>query len=371
MLRCFTQRSPPSSSFATAENQAALPQGNSADGTPISSAQHSPTVILIREYKRAVQTNSYKEIQSKIQVVERWQSDDQNYQQQLLEDVLQPNPECIKETFQHTRPNTFTRLVNAYFDHSEHTCHLLLLLRYRIHQARSLYAPVHDLFDILPAHLSSLTQSQCDRAFDAFHEFDRTENPFHCTGSHNLGDLQSCLSQVKEQVDRRLHKSRSRVGFIRNVTTCSAVCMVSAAVGVAVTAVVIATHALAALVALSFPAILPCSLTKKELSYMGQLRTASKSAYFLDKYIDNVDGLANLVCTDVEGDKLFVRIGLARGKDRHLIYEMVKQLRRKHENVLNKLTDLEEHICHCFVAINSARSVLLEEIIQLRGARSS
>ncbi|GMH19123.1 hypothetical protein Nepgr_020964 [Nepenthes gracilis] len=144
MFRCFTLRSPPSSSFATAENQPAPLQGNSADGTPISSAQHSPTVILTSKYKRAVQTNSYKDIQSQILVVEYWQNHDQNYQQQLLlEGVLQPNPECIKEALQHARPNTFTRLVNAYFDHCEHTCHLLLLLQRRIHQARSLYAPVN------------------------------------------------------------------------------------------------------------------------------------------------------------------------------------------------------------------------------------
>ncbi|GAB4827321.1 hypothetical protein Ancab_034208 [Ancistrocladus abbreviatus] len=361
MLSCFSLKSSASSSLTTTANQPTPLQGNSVEGTPRSSAQPSPTVNLTREYTLAVQTNSYNEIWSKIQVVEQWENNDVNLRQQLLEDVLQPNRNSIQEVLQHARPNTFTRLVSAYFDHSEQTCRHLLVLQHKVHDARSLYSPIHDLLDVLPFDSDSLTQSQCNWAYDVFLQFDSDVNPFPCAGPHNFHDMQQSFSLLKAQVDRCLHKSCSKVRCLRHTTTGSAVCVVGAAVGIALCAIAIASHALVTLVAIPFP-FLPSRLTKRELAHMAQLEAAGKSAYVLHNDLDTIDRLVARLCTAVEGDKLLVRLGLARGKDKHPIYEVLKQLRKNHVNVLHQLIDLEEHICLCFAAINRARSLLLEEI---------
>ncbi|XP_059668683.1 UPF0496 protein At3g19330 [Cornus florida] len=369
MMRCLR----PSSLTATTNQHpsSSSPQGNSAEETPRSSTQPSPTINLTREYTLAVQTSSYSEIRDKIHQSNACYHDPDPGQEecneghQLLAQVLQPNRDCVQESLQSIRPNTLTRLVSAYFDHSEHTSHLCLLLYDSVRHARSLYAPLHNLLNVLPLDSDSytLTQSQCDCAFDIFLQFDRLDNPFSCSDSFNFNDMRCCFSQLKQQLDHRLSKSRSRVRLLRHATTSSAICLIGTVVGVAISAAVIAAHALVTLVACPFfSSFLPCKITKKEMAHLAQLEAAAKGTYVLHNDLDTIDRLVVRLYTAVEGDKLLIRLGLERGRDRQPIQEVVKQLHKNHENFLRQLIDLEEHICLCFAAINRARSLLLQEI---------
>lgn len=324
----------------------------------------SPTVNLSREYALAVHTNSYSEIWSKIHVVEQWDSSEPNHEQQLLlAEILQPDRAFVEETLSHVRPTPFTALVSSYFEHSEKACHLLLLLHHCIHHAHSLYAPVHDLVDDLPADLDSMTQFQSNHAFDVFLKFDKSGNPFPCPDSHNFHEIRLCFSQLKEQVDLRLKKSRGRVRIARRATTGSALCLIGTVVVVAASAVAIAVHAFIALAAVSIPpAFLPSTLQRREIVHMAQLDATAKSAYVLHNDLDTIDRLVARLHTAIDGDKLLIRLGLNRGREKYPIYEVVKQLGKNRVNVLDQLKDLEEHICLCFAAINRARSLLVQEI---------
>lgn len=370
MLHCLSLKSSTPSSASQETHSTRLPSeatGNSSVDTPTTpgtSAVPSPTVNLSLEYALAVQTSSYGEIWSKIHVVEQLENDEPNHQQQLLlAEVLQPNRELVEEALRQARPTTFIQLVSAYFQHSEKTCHLLLLLHHSIHHARSLYAPIHDLIDALPSNTDSMTHFQCNHAFEVFLQFDQAGNPFPCPDSHNFHDMRRCFSQLKQQVDRRLHKSRGRVSCVRHATTGTTLCFIGTVVGVVITAVVITTHAVAALAAASVtPVFLPSRFTKREIVHMAQLDAAAKSAYVLHNDLDTIDRLVARLYTAIEGDKLLIRLGLDRGRDKHPLYEVVKQLGKNRTNVLDQLTDLEEHICLSFAAINRARSLLLQEI---------
>ncbi|KAK9741111.1 hypothetical protein RND81_03G082500 [Saponaria officinalis] len=344
-------------------------EGNSSAGTPQTpgtSAIPSPTVNLSREYAHAVQTSSYSEIWSKIHVVEQWESEEPSHQQQLLlSQVLQPNREFVLEALKRATPTSFTQLISSYFEHSEKTCHLLLLLHHSIDHARSLYSPLHDLVDALPTtETESMSQLQCNRAFDVFDQFEKERNPFPCPDSHNFHEMRVCFSQLKQEVDLRLRKSRGTVHRINCGTTSSAICLIVTVVGVTISAVAIATHALVAIVAAasSCPMFLPWRVTQREMVHMGQLDAAARTAYVLHNDLDTIDRLVSRVYTAVEGDKLLIRLGLDRGRDKHPIYEVVKQLRKTRVNFMDQLTDLEEHICLCFAAINRARSLLLQQI---------
>ncbi|KAL2927085.1 hypothetical protein RDABS01_011760 [Bienertia sinuspersici] len=366
MRDCLTFKSLTSSS-ATSATSPTCPPGNSSQDTPTTpgtSAVPSPTVNLSREYAIAVHTNSYSEIWSKIHVVEQGQSSEPDHQPQLLlSQVLQPDPESVQKVLQHAPTSTFTQLVSAYFEHSEKTCHLLLLLHHSIHHAHSLYAHVHDLVDALPADTESMTQLQCDDAFDVFLQFDQKGNPFPSPDSHNFLDMRRCFSELKQQVDSRLEKSRGKVRRIRCGTTTSALCLIGAAVGVTIAAIAIGAHALVALVATSgCPAFLPSKISKKEVANMAQLDAAAKSAYVLHNDLDTIDRLVSRLHTEIEGDRLLIRLGLDRGRDKYPIYEVVKQLKKNRVSFLDQLTDLEEHICLCFAAINRARDLLLKGI---------
>ncbi|KMT17330.1 hypothetical protein BVRB_2g040210 isoform B [Beta vulgaris subsp. vulgaris] len=368
MLHCLSLKSLASSSATAVTSLTCLPgEGNSSQDTPTTpraSTIPSPTVNLSREYALAVQTSSYNEIWSKIHVVEQRENTEPDHQEQLLlSQVLQPDRESAEEVLRHAPPNTFTQLVSVYCEHSEKTCHLLLLLHHSIHHSRSLYAHLHDLVDALPADTESMTESHCNHAFDIFFQFDQKGNPFLCPDSLNFHDMRLCFSQLKQQVDHRLEKSRGRVRQIRCGTTTSALCLIGAVVGVTVSAIAIGAHALVALVATSScPVFLPSKIKKKEVVNMTQLDAAAKSAYVLHNDLDTIDRLVSRLHTEIEGDRLLIRLGLDRGRDKYPIYEVVKRLRKNRASLLDQLTDLEEHICLCFAAINRARDGLLKGV---------
>ncbi|KAL2508795.1 hypothetical protein Fot_32442 [Forsythia ovata] len=373
MLACLRPLPPTSTTNNYMSSPASQGFSHSVENTPTSSAQLSPTVNLTQEYKYAVETNSYGEIRSMIhqdsssdQYIDLEQADFSK-ESQLLEKVLRPSRECVQEALSHIRPNTLTKLVDTYFKHSEHTSRLCLHLYQGVYRARHLYTPLHNLLDDLPLGFDldsySLSDSQCNWAFNVFLQFDNHDNPFLSSDSHNFDDMRQCFSQLRQQLDHRLKKSHSRVHLLRRTSTGCALCLIAAAVGVAISAVVIATHALITLVAIPIcPAFFPSSMSKKERAHLAQLNAAAKGAYVLHNDLDTIDRLVARLYTAIENDKLLIRLGLARGQDRHAIQEVLKQLTRNRSNFEQQLTDLEEHLFLCFAAINRARSLLLKEI---------
>lgn len=144
----------------------------------------------------------------------------------------------------------------------------------------------------------------------------------------------------------------------------SALCLIGATVGVAVSAVTVATHALVALVACPMcgTGFLPSSMTRKETVHLAQFDAAAKGIYVLRNDIDTIDRLVARLHATVENDRLLIQLGLERGIDRYPIQEILKQLRKNRPSFVKQVVDLEEHLFLCFAAINRARSLLLEEI---------
>ncbi|MBA0840563.1 hypothetical protein Goarm_003141 [Gossypium armourianum] len=349
-------------------------QGNSTDGTPRSSSsstQLSPSFNICHEYTLALQANSYNEIRSRIEdqvlVENAIESEDMDSHQLHLSQVLHPNRECVHQALRHTNPKaTLTRLVSTYFDHSEDISTLCLALYQCISRARTLYAPITDLLQVFPYDLSSIDLSQCNLAFDIFLQFDSLDNPFPSPESHNFNEMRRSFSLLKEQLDQRLHKSRSRGSFLHRATTRSAICLIGTVVAVAVTAVVISTHALGGIVGLIAtplcPICIPSHLKKKQLARTAQLDAASSGTFFHIKDLDTIVCLVDWLHASVENDRDLVRFGLERGRDIYPIYEVVKHLRNNHNKFFDQLKELEEHICLCFNAVNKFRAKLLNQI---------
>ncbi|MBA0779479.1 hypothetical protein Gotri_003729 [Gossypium trilobum] len=349
-------------------------QGNSTDGTPRSSSsstQLSPSFNISHQYTLALQANSYNEIRSRIEdqvlVENAIESEDMDSHQLHLSQVLLPNRECVHQALRHTNPKaTLTRLVSTYFDHSEDISTLCLALYQCISRARTLYAPITDLLQVFPYDLSSINLSQCNLAFDIFLQFDSLDNPFPSPESHNFNEMRRSFSLLKEQLDQRLHKSRSRGRFLHRATTRSAICLIGTVVAVAVTAVVISTHALGGIVGLIAtplcPIYIPSHLKKKQLARTAQLDAASSGTFFHIKDLDTIVCLVDWLHASVENDRDLVRFGLERGRDIYPIYEVVKHLRNNHNKFFDQLKELEEHICLCFNAVNKFRAKLLNQI---------
>ncbi|MCL7035341.1 hypothetical protein MKW94_024652 [Papaver nudicaule] len=353
MLRCFptkaTQTQSPNSSPPANPN---LPSSSSAN------PQISLTVNLSTEYKENVTTESFKQIWYKIHQYQNSQSQNENSDEddeedegredrrsifetntttELIAQVLQPNRDSVEEAIQKAKPSNLRNLVESYFNQSENTSRLVFNLHRNVDQARSLYAPLLSLLEILPLD-SLISQPQCDFAFDVFNQFDSKLNPFPEPNSENFDEMRRCFCQLKFQLDRRLIKARKQLRLRRSLSF----------------------SVLSFLNNSRF--CLSGNFAEKQLHHIAQIDAASKGTYVLNNDLDTIDRLVTRLYGVVESDKLLVRLGLERGKDRYLIQEVVKQLHKNHSNFLIQLKDLEEHLCLCFATVNRARGLLLQEI---------
>lgn len=293
--------------------------------------------------------------------------DVEDSKRKFLEDVLQPDRECVEAALGHAKPSTLKRLVKEYFEHSQTTCELCLQLLQSVSHARQMFVPVVDLLGVLPTDSDSITQSQCDCAFDAFLKFDSQDNPFLSPESQTFNNMKCCFTELRHQLDRRLQKSHSRLRLIRRATAGSAICFIVTAVGVVVSAVAVTTHAIVALAATGpvCAAQIPHPKTaeNKERARLAQLNAAARGTFGLKNELDTINGLVARLQTAVDADKGLIRLGLVRGREKHPIQEVIKQLRKNYRNFFDLLEDLEQHIFICFNVVNKFRMQLLQEIL--------
>ncbi|KAJ9559134.1 hypothetical protein OSB04_013748 [Centaurea solstitialis] len=358
MLHCLR-----SSQAATAENNHSHPLPSNGNITSRSGSQASPSVNLTNEYASALQTSSYSEIRVYLDI--ETEGSDEITQEQLLTQVLRPNREFVEKVLQRVESSFVTDLLWSFFDHSENKARMCLDLTQAIRRVRTLIAPLQDLLLVLPldSETDALSSPQRKRAFDLLLNYERLENPFPDPGSRNVRGMRHCFSDLNDQLNSRINQSYSRIRLIRRVTVGSVICLICTAVGVVIAGVVIARHALVALAAtMFFPAFIPSKKEKKERALLAQLEAAQRGSYVLHEDIITIERLVNHLYSEIEGNKRFISSGLWRGNDTHSILEVSRQLRRNNIYFQKQLTDLEEHLCLSFAAINRARSNLIQAI---------
>ncbi|KAG9135687.1 hypothetical protein Leryth_002419 [Lithospermum erythrorhizon] len=366
MLPCLG----PSSSAAKANSYTspATSLGYSVNNTPISSALTSPTGYLTREYTLVVNGPSYGEIWNVIHPNSDSEHNVELEQVDFYEDpeflwqVLQPSHSHVEEALSLIIPDAFTKLIASYFEHSENTSRMCLFLYQSVHRARLLYIPLYNLLDVLSPDIGNgshfINQSQCDWAFNVFLQYDSLTNPLPPSDSHNFDDIRGCFSELRQELDQHLHKSHTK----SHVSNGSALSLVAAGLGAAMSSVMVASRALVSLASPVCPKCMPSKVTKEEVTHLSHLDAAAKGTYVLHHYLETIDRLVTRLYSAIENDKLLIRLGLERGRDIYPIQEIIRQLRKTLPNFLNQLTDLEEHICLCFATINRARKLLLDEI---------
>ncbi|MQL92700.1 hypothetical protein Taro_025332 [Colocasia esculenta] len=425
-----TATHPPSEDGDGANPDAATPRsGRSA----AASASPTTFNLLAREFTLAIQSRSYAEIWSKIHTFTSSSSavpgDPASGEQEedrlgrpegedggaapssssahLIGEVLRPDRGSVDEALRGARPGRLSRLVSDYFDSSEHTSRLCLRLHRCVDRARSIYSPLLELLEVLPTpvataattpassplsssslsqnhhhhpqaqhrlHRHHLSQTQCERAFDTFQEFGAHDNPFPAPGSAEDGasfqEMRCCFAELKQQLDHRLRQVRARARLLHRTAAGSALCLVGAVVGITVSGLLLAVHALPALAAapllgfLRLPLAHPLAAKKRRLrEHIAQLDAAARGTYVLNNDLDTIERLVARLHATVESDRVLVSLALSRGRgDHHPLEQVVGQLRRNRRGLLEQLHDLEEHVCLCFAAINRARSLLLQHI---------
>lgn len=377
---CSTTDPNTSTSSSTGASSGARRNGGgaAAGSSPVSGA----TINLSQEYTLAIQTSSYNEIWTKIHVtvdgqrVDGGAGDEDEEDRRTLAGVLLPEDPVVERALGDAPDTELTRLASDYLRTTHHASLLCLSLRRALHRARALYGPITDILALIP-HAPALTATQCDCAFDAFHLFDQMPNPFlpHAAGFQGM---HRSFAGLKTHLDLRLLKARRRRRLLRCAARGSGICLIACATGAAIAGLLIATHAVTALLA-AVPACAasrgsccPAPAWMKRLQqHMDRLDAAARGAYVLNNDVDTIERLVGRLHATIESDKILVRMGLERGRGQHhTIEEVVRQLRKNHPSLLRQLTDLEEHICLYFAAANRARLFLVDHLIAQSGTNT-
>ncbi|RLM74056.1 hypothetical protein C2845_PM15G07340 [Panicum miliaceum] len=376
-----------STSSSTAASSGSGRSGGAAEGrgsTPRSAA----TINLSQEYRLAIHTESYQEIWDKIHVDGDGRrevgggggsDDDEDEDEEeergeevldriTLAGVLRPEEAVVERALEDAPDTELTRLAADYFRSTHHASLLCLSLRRALRRARALYGPITDLLALIP-HSPQLAVPHCDCAFDAFLLFDQMPNPFPAPGTGFQGMHRSFVG-LKNHLDLRLLSVRRRRRWLRCAKRGSGICLIACATGAAIAGLVLATHALTALLATapacaaSSSSCCPLAASMKRLQkHMDRLDATARGTYVLNNDIDTIERLVGRLHATVESDKMLVRLGLDRGRGQHhTIEEVVRQLRKNHLSLLRQLADLEEHICLYFAAVNRARLLLVHHL---------
>ncbi|RCV33489.1 hypothetical protein SETIT_7G087100v2 [Setaria italica] len=368
-----------SSSTAASSGARRSGDGGAAEGrgsTPRSAA----TINLSQEYRLAIHTESYQEIWSKIHVdgdgrreegggEEEEEEKEEEAEGEEVENritlagVLRPEEAEVERALGDAPDTELTRLAADYFRSTHHASLLCLSLRRALRRARALYGPITDLLALIP-HSPQLAVAHCDCAFDAFLLFDQMPNPFPAPAAGFQGMHQS-FAGLKEHLDLRLLSVRRRRRWLRCAKRGSGICLIACATGAAIAGLVLATHAITALLATapacaaSSSSCCPLAASMKRLQkHMDRLDATARGTYVLNNDVATIERLVGRLHATVESDKMLVRLGLERGRGQHhTIEEVVRQLRKNHPSLLRQLADLEEHICLYFAAVNRARMI--------------
>uniref|UniRef100_A0ACD5UA93 Uncharacterized protein n=1 Tax=Avena sativa TaxID=4498 RepID=A0ACD5UA93_AVESA len=365
-----------STSSSTAPSSGARRNGGGAAGAGRwwSRSVSGPTINLSQEYTLAIQTSSYNEIWGKIHVtvdgqrVDGGDGDEDEEDRSTLAGVLRPEDDVVERALGGAPDTELTRLAAEYLRSTHHASLLCLSLRRALGRARALYGPIADILALLP-HAQPLAAPHCDCAFEAFLLFDKIPNPFLPPAAGFQG-MHRSFAGLKNHLNIRLLKARRRRRLLRCATRGSGICLIACATGAAIAGLVIATHAMTALLAAA-PACAAsrgscCSAPawmKRLQQHMDRLDAAARGAYVLNNDVDTIERLVGRLHATIESDKVLVQMGLERGRGQHhTIEEVVRQLRKNHPSLLRQLADLEEHICLYFAAVNRARLFLVHHL---------
>ncbi|CAL5027673.1 unnamed protein product [Urochloa decumbens] len=371
-----------STSSSTAVSSVATRTVGAAEGRGSASTPRSgATINLSQEYRLAIHTESYQEIWDKIHVDgdgdgrrEEDGGEDEDEEEEEGEDaedritlagVLRPEEEEVERALADAPDTELTRLAADYFRSTHHASLLCLSLRRALRRARALYGPITDLLALIP-HAPQLAVPHRDCAFDAFLLFDQMPNPFPAPAGGFQG-MHESFTDLKNHLDLRLLSVRHRRRWLRCARRGSGICLIACATGAAIAGLVLAVHAITALLATapvcaaSGSSCCPLAASMKRLQkHMDRLDATARGTYVLNNDVATIERLVGRLHATVESDKMLIRLGLERGRGQHhTIEEVVRQLRKNHPSLLRQLADLEEHICLYFAAVNRARVLLV------------
>ncbi|XXG86263.1 hypothetical protein AAC387_Pa11g1190 [Persea americana] len=333
------------------------------------------SINVNEEYMEAFRTKSYTEIWNKIQGQRRTTIEERLSISPLptnLHDIsdylLEPTQEAVLNMIQES-PALHTLLLD-YFEGGVEACRICGFLLQCIDQTRANYRIIQRVLKLTTANY---TKEQCLFICAQFTSFVGLENPLSGSNPMQFQQIHDLYGQMLDQLTcthRKIMKRAKLNGLFKNTLGTS---LVIACATLAIVALVLTTHAFIGLLVMP---VAMCSSTPfvkwrfellhqlggKPLTRLGaQLDAAAKGAFILNRDFDTMSRLVMRLRDEIEHSKVVMSICLRNGKI-HLIEEAVKELRSSEASFLEQLEELEEHVYLCFLTINKARRLVIQEM---------
>lgn len=342
--------------------------------------QRSGNINVSHEFRAAVGTESNEEFRSRLHRFiahsneESGETSDnsQPRSSRLLGELLSPDQESVSAILQHniivTRPE-FGQLVSGYFSNGEHVYRLCSHLLDSIKRARLNYRKIKIILDLAPT-AGDFSEEMCHWIAKEFILAMEFENPFSHPDSESLQNIRDCFQHLLQQLELYGDKVHRRLKLFNRCKTGSSLCLIGVCIAIVVYAVIIATHALVALIAapvvtafpVNFIKKLECESTNLLRRHGAQLDAATMGTYILSKHLDTMIRLVARLHNEVDNNKVLIEFCLQRQNDRNPIQEVVKQLRKSDSSFANTLDEIEDNVCLCLININRTRKFLVQEI---------
>ncbi|XP_010266985.1 PREDICTED: UPF0496 protein At1g20180-like [Nelumbo nucifera] len=336
------------------------------------------------EYMEAFRTKSYVEIWSKAQGQMRRKDEDRSSSSSLpslpssprLSDfLLEPRQDILVEMIKNSDQH---RLLTDYFDGSLEACRICDFLLKSIDQTRANYRIIRRIISLTKRLPDSCdyTDDQCRLIFRDLDSFAKLNNPLSAGSSpvefrlvhDRYGSMLNQLRKTRKRINKRekligLSKKAAGLGLI---VACGAVSVIT---------LVLVVHTLVGIIAT--PALLAFSVnaTKKKiksarvglktsmLARLGaQLDAAAKGVYILNRDFDTISGLMVRLQDEIEHGRVIAGM-VVKNQTRRILKEVVREFQTHESCFLEQLGELEEHVYLCFLTINRARSLVVQEII--------
>lgn len=329
------------------------------------------------EYMQAFRTKSYLDMWSKAQSqIQRREEESLTSSPfhsyfHLSDFLLEPQQETLLAIIDDSHPHT---LILDYFEGSLEACRICDFILHCITQTHSNYHIIQTVLRQTKRTKGNYTGKQCQFITTEFASFAKLENPLSGT---NLVDFQQIHDVYGSMLKRLMSTCRKLKRKVKVINFCKKATGLSLQAGfgaLAALTIVLAAHTFIGL--LATPIVMSSATTflkkyrfvsikklkARSLVRLAQLDTAAKGAYILDRDFDTIGRLTTRLRDEIEHSKAIVQMCLQGTDNKSLLKEVVKALRNNESCFLEQLEELEEHVYLCFLTINRARGLVVEEM---------
>ncbi|KAL3641015.1 hypothetical protein CASFOL_015983 [Castilleja foliolosa] len=358
-----------------------LSSGKKGRQEDMSSHKRNPSVA--EEYNEAFRTKSYTELFNKVQNQLEKTCPDKGHSfsssspptpvmpSHLSKYILDPPQETVSSILDRSGPHHF--LFN-YFDTSQEAGKVCEFVLANVHQVGLNYRTIKKITNLTEQYPDPTrwNHNQYDALYKNLASFATHNNPFSSIPGRFV-QIHDTHVQLLQQLTVKYRKTKRRMKLTKYIKRGLSTFLMVGSSAAAVILLVLTAHSMVGMVAA--PGLIVClgflmmkrklKGQKRKYKRMGlevQLDVAARGVYTLINDFDTMGQLVKGLYNEMEHKKFVAGTVVKRGRN-GMLQEVVRDF-KTHESVfLEQVEELKNHIYLCFLNINRARRLLVQEIV--------